>query len=116
MGKFAWRDWIAPVAGIAAAGLCLIIVEAGAHAALSGDAVFISAAAGLALGALVGGALAIWIGRRAIQAWIVAGALAILSLVNVFSFPHPNWFVAAAGVALASGAWLATKIAAPRPA
>lgn len=114
MTKSGWRKWIAPVVGLAVASLCLLLIETAAHEALSGDALFFAAIAGLAIGAVAGGALAIWIGQRTIHAWIVAGALAALSLVNVFSFPHPSWFVIAAAVALAAGAWIATRVVIPR--
>lgn len=103
----------AGVAGLIAASLCIAGVEAIAHRAGSGELLFAAAAAGLGVGAAIGGALAVRIGGRPVLAWIIALLLALLALINVYAFPHPVWFVPAAAAALALGAWIATR-AAPR--
>ena len=103
------------VVGIVIAGLCIMLVELAAHQMLSGDALFGAAVAGLLVGALVGGIVAVRIARVSRIAWVVAGGLFLLSMVNVMSFAHPAWFVPAAIVALVAGGWLATR-AAPTPA
>ena len=43
------------------------------------------------------------------MAWIVVGALFLLSMVNVTSFAHPAWFVPSAIAALIVGGWIATR-------
>jgi hypothetical protein len=108
------RNALALLAGVIGAALLIALVETLGHQVFSGDAMFVVALAGLALGALVGGALSVRISASPVLAWIVAGLLGALSLVNVFSFDHPAWFVPAAAVALVAGAWIASRTA-PRP-
>ena len=108
------RNALALLAGLVGSGLCVAALEAIGHQAFSGDGVFVAAVIGLALGAMVGGALAVRISGLAAFGWIVAALLGALSLANVLSFKHPSWFVPAAAIALVLGGWLATRMA-PRP-
>ena len=100
------------VAGVLLAGVCVALVEGAGHAALAGPALFWAAAFGAGLGALVGGSVAVLIGRSPWLSWAVAAALAVLTLINVFSFAHPVWFLPVTGLVLVVGAWLAVRIAA----
>jgi hypothetical protein len=108
------RKGLAVLVGLAAASACVMGVEAAGHALLSGDAVFAAAAGGLGVAALMGGAVASRNGRSAAPAWTVGALLGALSLVNVFSFAHPAWFVPIAAMALLLGSWLAARMA-PAP-
>lgn len=66
-------------------------------------------------GALVGGALAAWIGGRRWMAWLVGAIVALMGIVNVFTYPHPVWMQIAAVAAPALGAILAGHfVRAPR--
>ena len=91
------------------AGMVIGLAETGAHAAVTGDGVF--AAVCVAQGAAAGGGLATKLGGSGVLAWIVAGVLLVLSLVNVFSFAHPAWFVPAVLVALGAGGRLGIALA-----
>ena len=106
------RNIVALLAGLLGSGVCVAALEAMGHRAVSGRGVFVVAVIGLAVGAIVGGALSVRISGLAAFAWIVAAMLGALALVNVLSFPHPIWFVPAAAAALAAGAWLAVRMAA----
>lgn len=101
------------VAGVFLAGGSLGVVEMIAHQVSDGHTVFIFAAAGLGIGAFMGGSLANWIARDARIAWAVGGLLAALSLVNVFSFPHPVWFVPTGFTLVAIGAFAASRLIRP---
>ena len=103
------RILVASIGGIVVAGLCIMLVEIVAHRQLSGEGVFGGAIVGLFIGALVGGFSAVRIARRPRMAWIVVGALFLLSMVNVSSFAHPAWFVPSAIAALIVGGWIATR-------
>jgi hypothetical protein len=105
-----WRMLVGAVVGVFAGGLCVAAVEAIAHQVLRGQAVFVAAAAALALASAVGVAVAVWLGQSAASGWVVNAALGSLMLVNVFSFPHPVWYVPAAGAALLLGAWFSTAL------
>ncbi len=105
------RNALALLAGLVGSGLCTAALEAVGHQAFTGEAVFVVAVVGLAIGAIVGGGLSVRISGLAIFGWIIAGLLAALSLVNVFSFPHPFWFVPAAAVALLVGGWVSSRMA-----
>ena len=96
------------IAGLFAGGLTLALVEAVGHRLVSGDIAFIVAAVGLGLAGLVGGTVAGLLSKRRPPAYVVGLLLAALSLVNVFSFKHPVWFVPVAFALLALGVWLAT--------
>jgi len=89
----------------------MALLEALAHRMLTGEQVFAAATGALFLGALVGGSVAVRLAGAALYGWIVAAALALLSAINVLSFPHPAWFVPAAAVAVAVGGWLVTRTA-----
>jgi hypothetical protein len=93
----------AVVAGVVVAGVVIGLVEAGAHGALSGDAVFAAVCVAQGLGAAVGGGLAAKLGGNGVLGWVVAAVLLGLSLMNVFSFAHPGWFVPVLLVALGAG-------------
>lgn len=54
-------------------------------------------------GAVVGGAVAIWISGRRWTAWLVGGLVALMGIVNVFTYPHPVWMQIAAVIAPALG-------------
>lgn len=97
------------IAGLFAGGFTLAIVEAVGHKLVSGEAVFIVAAVGLGIAGLVGGYTATVLSKRRIPAYVVGGLLAALSLVNVFSFKHPVWFVPVSFALLAIGVWFAAS-------
>lgn len=98
-------------AGVLVGGAVIAGLEAVSHQVLSGDAVFVGAALALGVAGAIGAGLAVLIGRTRIAGWIVVAALFALSLVNVFSFPHPVWFTPAAAVALLAAGWVATRLA-----
>lgn len=104
------RIGLAVLAGIVTAGGCVAGIEMIGHRIVSGAGLFVVAAAGLGVSALIGGLIAIWIGRFPILAWVIAGVLACLSLINVFSFPHPVWFVPVGAALLIAGAFAATYL------
>ena len=108
------RSWLknilAGLVGIFTGGLCLALIDAMAHQFVSGEAKFVIAAMALSVAAFAGGAIAIFISRKAYLAWVVAGVLLALSLINVFSFPHPVWFVPLAIASLGLGAIAAKRL------
>jgi predicted outer membrane lipoprotein len=63
------------------------------------------------LGALVGGIVALSIGRRPLFAWIIGAALVALSVLTTMTFPHPLWMVIAAIVLPVLAAFLAIRLA-----
>ncbi len=93
----------AVVVGVVVAGLVIGLAEAGAHGAFSGEGVFAAVCVAQGLGAAAGGGLATKLGGRGVLGWVVAAVLLVLSLMNVFSFAHPVWFVPAVVVALGAG-------------
>ena len=97
------------IAGLLAGGITLAVVETVGHTLVSGTAVFIVAAVGLGLAGLVGSSVAAQLSKRRIPAYVVGLLLAGLSLVNVFSFEHPVWFVPVAFVLLALGVGFAAS-------
>ena len=97
------------IAGLLAGGMTLAGVEMAGHKLVSGNAVFIVAAVGLGLAGLVGGSVAALLSKRRVPAYVVGLLLACLSLVNVFSFKHPVWFVPVAFALLALGVWFAAS-------
>ncbi len=101
---------LAFIAGVFTAGATVAVVEMLGHSAVEGQAVFGVAILGLAVAAFVGGMIAAMISKVSEFAYIIAGVLAILSLVNVFSFKHPSWFVPAAIISLGAGALLAIRL------
>ncbi|MEM7765133.1 MAG: hypothetical protein AAF290_13785 [Pseudomonadota bacterium] len=103
------------LAGIFAGGLSIAVVEQIGHAVAEGEAVFIVAAIGLGLAGFVGGVVSTLVTRRRHLVWLIAIVLAGLSLVNVFSFAHPAWFVPVASVLLGLGAFGASKVAPAAP-
>jgi len=97
--------------GTLAAGASVAVVEAAAHALLSGGPMFAAAAAAIGLGAFVGTLVANRIsGRRGAGVAVIA-LLAILSLMNILSFAHPAWFVPAGLAMLAAGGWAGASLA-----
>ncbi len=101
----------AVVAGVVVAGMVIGLAEAGAHAAVSGDGLFAAVCVAQGAGAAVGGGLAAKLGGSRMLAWVVAGVLLALSLVNVFSFAHPGWFVPVVVLALGAGGRLGSAAA-----
>jgi hypothetical protein len=101
----------AVVAGVLVAGLVISLAEAGVHSVFDGDGVFGAVCVAQGVGAAVGGGLAARLGGRSGLAWIVAAVLLVLSLVNVFSFAHPGWFVPVVVVALGAGGWFGGRMA-----
>lgn len=88
----------------------IALIEAIGHKMVTGDTIFIVAAIGLGIAGLVGGVVATLIGRNSKLSWVIALLLAALSLLNVFSFQHPVWFLPLAFVLLGLGAGLAYKL------
>jgi hypothetical protein len=101
----------AVVAGVVVAGMVIGLAEAGAHAAVSGDGLFAAACVAQGAGAAAGGGLAAKLGGSGMLAWVVAAVLLALSLVNVFSFAHPGWFVPVVVLALGAGGRLGIAVA-----
>ncbi|MEL7298662.1 MAG: hypothetical protein AAGJ86_13450 [Pseudomonadota bacterium] len=99
------------LAGIFAGGITIAVVEQIGHVVVQGEALFIVAAVGLGLAGFVGGAVSTLVTRRSHLVWVIAVVLAGLSLVNVFSFAHPVWFVPVAFVLLGLAAFGASKVA-----
>lgn len=60
--------------------------------------------------ALVGGAVAKRIGRRAWTVWAVAGLFVLMALTNVLVLPMPVWMQIVALIAPLLGGWLAGHI------
>lgn len=106
-----WRLAASVLLGLFLAGAAIAGLEALIHQTLTGEAIFGGAAAALGIAAAIGGAVAVLLGRTPFGAWLVAGGLGALSLVNMSSFPHPVWFAPAAAAALIAGAWIATRVA-----
>ncbi|MEL7310421.1 MAG: hypothetical protein AAFN07_02810 [Pseudomonadota bacterium] len=108
------KSWIkkigAIIAGVFAGGLTIALVESLGHAVVEGQTLFVIAALGLGCAAFVGGLVSRKISGLGYTAWIIAGTLACLSLVNVFSFAHPVWFVPVAFALLAVGAAASLRI------
>ncbi len=97
------------LAGVFAGGLSLGLIEMAGHQIATGDAKFAIAAVGLGVAGFFGGLVALFIGRAKWLAWAIATLLMALSLINVFSFPHPIWFVPLAGFSLLIGALAANR-------
>jgi hypothetical protein len=98
------RTTLALVVGVVAGGISIAGIEMLGHSIVEGQSIFVFAAAGLGLSAFVGGSVAAWIGKVSHLAFVVAIVLAGLSLVNVFSFKHPAWYVPIAFALLGVGA------------
>lgn len=106
------------VVGIVAAAATILLVELGARlvypvgnvdirdadavaamiASLPLGAMLFVVAAWFA-GALVGGAAAAWISGRRWAAWLIGAIVALMGIVNIFTYPHPVWMQIAAVVA-----------------
>lgn len=95
------RIALALIAGIFSGGTSIAVIEMLGHKFVAGQAVFIIAVIGLGVAAFLGGIFADWISKVSELAWVVSGLLALLSLINVFSFKHPTWFVPVALILLA---------------
>lgn len=106
------RTIAAVTAAILLAGMVIAAAETIGHAlqAGRGSASFISALAGYGIGALVGGATAFRFAvHKRVAAWTVVGVLALLAIINLFSFTHPFWFAPVAAVLFISAGWLVTR-------
>ena len=108
------RQVLGACGGVIVASLVVALVEAVGHAAVAGQVVFGVAVIGYALGALAGTVLAQAIADRR-TAVAVPLVLAILAVINLFSFPHPLWFAPAAAAALALGWWIGCYVWPDRP-
>ena len=97
------------LAGTFAGGGSIAGVEMIGHSVAEGDAMFGVASVGLGIAAFVGGTIGVWISKMKQMPWIIALILAGLSLMNVFTFKHPVWFVPVAFTLLVLGAWLASR-------
>lgn len=106
------------VAGvIAGIILCMIIimgVEMAGHMVLTGEALFAGPVVAYLIAAAAGGFVAIKVAglRRWWLPAIVAGVLALGTVMNLTMMEHPVWFAPAAAAALALGyaaAWRATR-------
>lgn len=106
-----FRPLLAFLAGLVAAGLTIAVVEAVAHGAVSGEALFGAVAAGYGLGALVGGVVANRLSPARWPGIVVTLALAALALLNLVTIAHPVWFVPVAALALAAGHLAAGRLA-----
>lgn len=104
------REIAAGFAGLVAASLVVMAVEALAHGQFKGDALFVAVAIGYGLGALAGSTLATMIAWTRWPAIIVAVVLALLGIVNLFAIDHPIWFVPVAVIVLAAGWWIGTRV------
>ncbi len=104
------------IAGIFIAGGCVAAIETLGHQWLQGQGQFMAAALGLGFAALVGGGVALWIGKVTYFPVIIAAVLSVLMLINVFSFQHPVWFVPVALISLAAGVFAAQRLLRPKGA
>jgi len=104
------RTTLGLVAGVLAGGASIASIEMLGHSIVDDQSVFVVAAAGLGIAAFVGGSVAAWFSKVSHLAVIVATVLAALSLVNVFSFKHPGWYVPVAFTLLGIGAWAAHQL------
>ncbi len=104
------RTTLALVIGLVAGGTSIAAIEMLGHSIVEDQSIFVFAAAGLGLSAFVGGSVAAWIGKVSHLAFMVATVLAGLSLVNVFSFNHPAWYVPIAFTLLGVGAGAAYQL------
>lgn len=95
--------------GLIAAGATVALVETLGHRVVRGEAVFAVAVFGYGIAALIGVALTQMIADRP-TAVIVPLVLAGLAAINVFSFPHPPWFIPAAAAALSLGGWIGALV------
>jgi len=93
------------LAGLAAAGCAIAVVEAVGHTWVIGDGIFAVAVIAYLLGA-VAGTLVVSALASAAAARFVPVALVLPVLLNLRAFPHPPWFLPSAVVMLALG-WLA---------
>lgn len=125
------RNILGIVAGVAVAGLLILVLEAVISYALAPAGIDpsdpegmsrmiaqMSAAAFLALlltylaATLAGGFTAARIAREQWAAWTVAGLLLAGTIANVVRYPeHPLWFTVAAVVLIAAGGWFAGRLA-----
>ena len=105
------RKVAAVVAGVVLSGIVTGVAESAAHAAPKGDALFAMVGAAQGLAAVVGAGIAAKLGGSGMLGWVVAALLLVLSLVNVFSFPHPMWFVPLVSLSLGGGAKLGIVLA-----
>lgn len=125
--------WIAhPVAaglvGVLAGGLVIAVVEWCGHRLIGPvdmrqpqsipTGLFAFVLLGWVLGAAAAGAAAtVWCGRRTPWPGIVAGLVLLLAAgINIASFAHPAWVVAAAVLLMPAAAWWASRAGLAREA
>ena len=65
-------------------------------------------------GALVGGIVANLIADQRWTAWVIAGFVALASILNILMIPHPEWMQISAVVAPVLGGLIAAHLARPR--
>ena len=65
-------------------------------------------------GALVGGIVANLIADQRWTAWVIAGFVALASILNILMIPHPEWMQISAVVAPLLGGLIAAHLARPR--
>ncbi len=61
------------------------------------------------LGSLAGGLVAMCIARWYAAAWVIAGTVILLCIINLAMFPHPLWMQIAAVAAPLAGGYVATR-------
>jgi hypothetical protein len=66
-------------------------------------------------GALAGGIVANLIANRRWPAWVMAGVVALASILNVLVIPHPDWVQIAAFVVPVLGGLIARHLVTPKP-
>ena len=103
------RNLLAVLVGVFVGGLCIAIIEMVTHSVASGHTLFIGAVIALAIATFIGGWVSVKIGQKAYFPFIVGGLLFGLSLVNVFTFKHPIWFVPTAFILIAISAYAASR-------
>lgn len=99
--------------GIVAAGAVIAVVEWAGHqmADQNASAPFAAALAGYGVGGLAGAVLARHLApARAVAGWSVIGVLSLLAAINLFAFPHPDWFAPLAITILGLAGWTAAQI------
>ncbi|MFK7955585.1 MAG: hypothetical protein AB8B96_05780 [Lysobacterales bacterium] len=107
---------LALIAGVLAGGATVAAVEALGHGWLQGQAQFVVASVGLGVATLMGGSVSAWISKAAIIPLLVAAVLTCLMVVNVFSFPHPVWFLPAALMSIGAGSAVVWRLFSPKGA
>lgn len=97
------------IAGLFVGGASLAVIEMIGHSLLNKSSMFVVAAIALGVAGFFGGLTTALLTKKSQPAYVVGLFLAGLSLVNVFSFKHPVWFVPVAFILLALGTWFAAS-------